>query len=284
MICMLSLRQEEVNEFHIPADADDTFVNIGLGGLLEKSKYETAYSKWQQDNPNIDIPIKAGTEYNYQPFGPQSTDINKGLVDPRSYFYLRNFLYERQNQSAYSLSLPTTWMISFTENAKLGSDKIRMPFNLDNIDMTVSANVLYGLTAAALSNWTLDTDWFDEGMYSDIVDMFIYEMSHNFTNRPDLALTYYPSKFVFYWFTSRTSQLLKAASLVRKLPFSAMQNALNKLEPYLRSNLTNALLKEAVYNKSLAYYDDFLGNGDKDIFGKYLHSCHDITSNMFITR
>ena len=32
------LRQEVVNEFHIPADADDTFVNIRLGGLLEKYK------------------------------------------------------------------------------------------------------------------------------------------------------------------------------------------------------------------------------------------------------
>ena len=284
MILMLSLRQEAVNEFHIPADADDTFVNIGLGGLLETSKYKTSYSKWRQDNPNITIPLKAGTDYNYQPFGPQSTDINKGLVDPRSYFYLRNFLYERQNQSAYSLSLPTTWMISFTENTKLVSDKIRMPFNINNIDLTVSANVLYGITAAALSNWTLGTDWFNGDMYSDIVDMLIYETSHNFTNRPDLALTYYPSKFVFYWFTSRTSQLLKAASLVGKLPFYEMQNALNKLEPYLRNNLTNALLKEAVYDKSLAYYDDFLGGGDKDIFGKGIHSCHCVINNMFITR
>jgi len=67
-----------VNEFHIPVDADDTFVNIGLGGLLEKSKYKTSYSKWQQDNPDIVIPIKAGTDYSYQPFG---TNIDTSLID-----------------------------------------------------------------------------------------------------------------------------------------------------------------------------------------------------------
>ena len=105
-------------------------------------------------------------------------------------------------------------------------------------------------------------------------------MSHNFTNRLDLALTYYPSKFVFYWFTSCVSQLLKAASLVGKLPFYEMQNALNKLEPYSRNSLTNVLLKEAVYDKSLAYYDDFLGGGDKDIFGNDKHSCHCVISNV----
>ena len=157
-------------------------------------------------------------------------------------------------------------MVSFSENAKLVDKKVRMPFNLNNVDLTVSANVLYGITAAALSNWTLGT--LDGQMYSDIVDMLIYELSHNFTNRPDLALTYYPSKFVFFWFTSRTLQLLKAASLSRKLPFSRMDDALYDLESYLRSNFTDALLKEAIHDESVAYYDDFLGGDDKDIFGK----------------
>jgi len=271
MFKFLSFRQETVNEFHIPADADDTFVNIGLGGLLEKSKHKTSYSKWQQDNPDIVIPIKAGTDYSYQPFG---TNIDTSLIDPRSYFYLRNFLYEKQNHSA-KVALPTTWMVSFSDNAKLVDKNVRMPFNLDNIDLTVSANVLYGITAATLSNWTLGSpqDWFDGQMYSDIVDMLIYELSHNFTNRPDLALTYYPSKFVFYWFTSRTLQLLNAASLTRKLPFPQMDDALSNLKSYLRSNFTDALLKEAIHDDSVAYYDDFLGGGDKDILGKDSHSC-----------
>jgi len=96
----------------------------------------------------------------------------------------------------------------------------------------------------------------DKHSYSDIVDILIYG--------PDLALTYYPSKLVFYWFTSHTLQLLKAVSLPRMIPFQQMDD---DLESHLRSNFTDALLKEAIHN-AVAYYDNFLGGGDKNIFGK----------------
>ena len=144
-----------------------------------------------------------------------------------------------------------------------------MPFNLNNVDLTVSANVLYGLTAAVLSNMDTPELWFDSDMqtlYQSIISMITYELQSNFSSRPDLALTYYPSKFVFYWFTSRTLQLLKSSD--GQLTYPVMKKASRDLEALLRGNFTNALIKSAVHDESgLAYYDEFLGDDDKDLFG-----------------
>ena len=160
-------------------------------------------------------------------------------------------------------------MTSFYENAVLAGKGVRMPFNLNNIDLTVSTNVLYGLTAAVLSDMDNPDSWFDNDMqtlYQSIIDMITYELQLNFSSRPDLALTYYPSKFVFYWFTSRTLQLLKSSE--GQLMFAVLEKASRDLEALLRSNFTDALVKSAIHDKSdKAYYDDFLGGGDKDLFG-----------------
>ena len=264
---MYVFRQDFVNEFHIPADADDTFVNIGLGSLLQKYKYhDAAYSKWLQANPHISYPIVKLLQYSYQPFGDT---LNNSIIDTRTYFYLRNFFYESENLRNTDLKLPATWMTSFYENILLSGKGVRMPFNLNNVDLTVSVNVLYGLTAAVLSDMDNPNLWFDANMqtlYQSIIDMVTYELQLNFSSRPDLALTYYPSKFLFYWFTSRTLQLLKSSE--GQLTFSVLEKASHDLEALLRSNFTDALVKSAVHDKSgLAYFDDFLGDGDKDLFG-----------------
>lgn len=160
-------------------------------------------------------------------------------------------------------------MTSFYKNALLVDKKVRMPFNLNNIDLTVSANVLYGLTAAVLSNMDNPGLWFNvevQTLYQSIIDMITYELQSNFSSRPDLGLTYYPSKYVFYWFTSRTLQLLKASD--QSLTYTILEKALRDLESLLRSNFTDVLIKLAVHDESgLVYYDDFLGNKDKDLFG-----------------
>lgn len=207
--------------------------------------------------------------YSYNPFGET---LNNSIIDPRTYFYLRNYLYEKQNPWTVDLRLPVTWMIGFYENIALVDKKVRMPFNLNNIDLTVSANVLYGLTAAILSNMDEPELWFNtevQFLYWSITDMITYELRSNFSSRPDLALTYYPSKYVFYWFTSRTLQLLRSAD--GQLKYTVMQEASHKLESVLRNNLTDTLIKSAIHDTSgLAYYDDFLGDSDTDLFGKVL--------------
>lgn len=53
-------------------------------------------------------------------------------------------------------------------------------------------------------------------IYHNTTTMIAYEVEHNFTARPDLALTYYPSKYECYWFIARSYALLRRAE---ELPF-----------------------------------------------------------------
>ena len=58
-----------------------------------------------------------------------------------------------------------------------------------------------------------------QNIYNHTTLMMSYEMSHNFSNRRDLALTYYPSKFECYWFIARTVTLLRRYKATQPLPF-----------------------------------------------------------------
>ena len=263
------LRQEVYYyDYHFPPDADDTFVNIGLGSLLHKYKgHNTAYSKWLQANPNISNAIFELLHYSYQPFG--DTLDNSSIIDPRSYFYLRNFLYKNENLKINNLRLPAVWMSNFNENVLLYDKQIKMPFNLNSVDLTVSADILYGITAAVLSDIDNPELWFDASVqtfYWNIVDMITYELQTNLSSRPDLALSNYSSKMIFYWYVSRTLQLLKSSDGQTMYP--VMEKASRDLETSLRNNFTDTLIKFVIHDTSgLAYCDEFLGNNDEDLFG-----------------
>ena len=158
-----------------------------------------------------------------------------------------------------------------------------MPTNVNNVDLTVLANVLYGLTAAVLSDMDNPGSWFDtevQTLYKDITDVIIYELQSNLSSRPDLALLYYPSKYVFYWFTSRILQLLKSSD--GQLKYTVMEKASNDLEALLRSNFTDTLIKSAIHDKTgLEYYDDFFGDGDTDPFGNVICLLFSASLNFF---
>ena len=265
---MLNVYRQEgtSHNTHLCADADDTFINIGFGSLLLKYK-DTIYSKWLQANPHISNAIAELINYSYQPFGDT---LDSSIIDPRTYFYLRDFLYKNENLGNKNLMLPTTWMLSFSENALSYDTEVRLQFNVNNVDLTVSANVLYGLTAAVLSDIDNPESWFDtdvQTLYRSMVDVITYELQSNLSSRPDLALTYYPSKLVFYWFVSRTLQLLKSSD--GQIMYPVIEEASSDLETTLRGNFTDTLIKSVIHDKSgMAYCDDFLGNDDKDFFGK----------------
>ena len=160
--------------------------------------------------------------------------------------------------------------MSFTESIQSFDTLNRMQLNMNYVELTVSANVLYGLTAAVLSDIDNPESWFDndvQTLYQSIVDMIIYELQSNLSSRPDLALAYYPSKMISYWFMSRTLQLLKSSDGQKMHP--VLEKASHDLETSLRSNFTDTLIKSVIHDTSgLAYCDEFLGNNDKDMFGK----------------
>ena len=130
--------------FEIPPDFDDTYLNIGLGVQLKllQDKYPSIYQRWLETNSNMKKLIELTTKYAYRP-SSQYTDEN--TIDTRTYFWLRDFV--RDNPQAI---IATTWAQDITEVRDLAHRGVRMPFNLNNVDVTVGANVLYGLTSAII--------------------------------------------------------------------------------------------------------------------------------------
>lgn len=61
-------------------------------------------------------------------------------------------------------------------------------------------------------------------IYLNTSALIAHEIKTNLTNRKDLALTYYPSEYEFYWFVSRTFSKLQEHSQHQRLhPVSSIQ-------------------------------------------------------------
>jgi hypothetical protein len=101
-----------------------------------------------------------------------------------------------------------------------------MPFNVNNIDLSVNANALFGLNIF-LQTYDLEVvnDVFDEEteqIIRDVTDFLCWGIrSQIILKRPDLSLTYYPSVYDFYWFVARHYNFLKGEGT--NLRFEALE-------------------------------------------------------------
>lgn len=86
-----------------------------------------------------------------------------------------------------------------------------MPFETNNVDATVSANFLFGLTFQIMTDTIKPSDLHSDLllMVHNTVDLIEYVVEKVSKDRLDLILVYYPSKYDFYWFVARIVNLLK---------------------------------------------------------------------------
>jgi len=138
-----------------------------LGAWLSETStsFSAARNAWTTANVNFSALANAYVEYSYRPF---SNDFNENTIDPRTFYWLRDFLYlEQQNAAANNttpdLSLITTWLENISEDKK--STGVKMPFNDDNVDVTVCANSIYGLTRAWFSNMSDPSSWMSDDLF-----------------------------------------------------------------------------------------------------------------------
>ena len=152
------LASSTIDVFEIPPDFDDTYLNIGLGVQLKllQDKYPSIYPQWVQTNSNMKKLIDLTLQYAYR---PSSEYLDQNIIDPRTYFWLRDFI--RDNPQAI---IVTTWAQNITEVRKVAHQGIRMPFNLNNVDVTVGANVLYGITTAVIYDLLDFKEYFNQDM------------------------------------------------------------------------------------------------------------------------
>ncbi|CAF0740228.1 unnamed protein product [Didymodactylos carnosus] len=130
------------------------------------------------------------------------------------------------------------------------SSHIHLPFNVNIIDITVTANVLYGITSAVLNQIGDFQSDFDQDMQV-------------------LTQVYYPSHYNFLWYVSRTLFLLEQARQNKQLQPVAFDLVYNKLSNTFRSYvylyIQNHINKDS---DSRYYFEEFLGTNDTDTFGK----------------
>jgi len=253
--------------FHIPPDFDDTFVNLGLGSLLADMATDMpkSFATWKGHNSNLTSVLAALRKYAYRPFSNNEA-INS--IDPRTYYYLRHFL-DYANAKNLSVAIVPTWVQDIEGARKLYSRGVVMPFQINNVDVTVAANAVYGLTGAVLSG-LLPQDCIDPKkdpeiaqVYHNTTMMIAFMTENKLFGRPDLALTYYPSVFEFYWFVARTFHRMELALQERPLP-KVMQELFPVLKSALEGAMTRDVLSRGNDEGDVKYYDDFLGDGDVD--------------------
>lgn len=273
---LLQEKDTYIKAFHIPADFDDTFVNIGLGSLLkENSKsFPKSYKFWIKRNSNINSTFTALKKYAYR---PMSTDRNINTVDPRTYFYLREFL-EKSKVAGETLVLIPTWVQSLDESRKDYYKGNVMPFNVNNVDVTVAANGIYGITNGVLSGLLPSSMLEDpdiQQIYLNTSAMIAHGIKTNLTNRKDLALTYYLSEYEFYWFVSRTFSKLQDYSQYQRL-HPVMKQVRDILREALCGRMTSSLLQSYITGEEgSAFFDDFLGDGDISSLNKTIERGED---------
>jgi len=283
------LCQSFMYAYRIPSDADDTSVNMGLTGRIHKLKEALGDTSNNWLKTNVDFKSLFGTlkKYSYRPFlnlsRQNGTDNNEtsefaDLLDPRSYYPLRSYLedvYETETKAGRTpdLILPATWIFDYIQQKKF-FPTISMPLNLNNVDLNVASNFLFGISNLVLfhENSTYVNEIFDDEMkqmYMNTLDLFIHSLKVNIVmERPDLAMLYYPSKFDFYWLVTRTYNLIKTErfKLSNNIKFKYKNTddffelVQTKLEHALKEVASPQILKTAETDGKNRFFTEFLGD------------------------
>ncbi|KAI3653490.1 hypothetical protein MP228_001437 [Amoeboaphelidium protococcarum] len=257
--------------FRIPADSDDTGCNLALGMklLTAQSQFPLTASQWVEYNKSPQTIVAYYLQYAYY---PNSKTYPLNAVDPRTYLWIRKFIKERVRDP--NLAIISTWMQQVNEVEAQWEYK-RMPFNVNNVDLSVVANTIFGFTQFLIVQRgdvsVMHTDAFKK-MYVDNVDLLVWSLKNRIVEVYQTnVLLYYPPKFAFYWFVARILSVMKNANL-RSLP-KYVRDARDKLELAMKYYGTVELIREVECQKDQCYWDEFLGNADS-AFGR-AHEKHE---------
>ncbi len=251
--------------FRIPADYDDTSAAIVLGSLLHeaasKGLFARAAEQWFKDNTAFDAMTRSLASHLYR---PGAGTLDASTIDPRSYFLLDRYFAAVSPQN---VTLFPTWVQSISELTRGGgfAKGVAMPFNVNNIDMSVVANVIGGIAKAAMAGVPQMKVYYEDGeileavresskfvawvIDTDVLDEF-----------GDIALLYYPPKLFALLSVARTVKLLNSrqAELTGIWP-----ETLGVLLPAVRGAGTRLIERTAKWSgASECFWSDFLGTAD----------------------
>ncbi|KAL5014184.1 hypothetical protein ScPMuIL_008454 [Solemya velum] len=263
---LLSMREMYLTVFQVPPDFDDTFVNIGIGSLLREMRSEFPESNlfWTQKNSNLTFIFSEMKRVAYRPL---SSEESVNTIDTRTYFYIRKFLQNSISEKK-DLALIPTWVQNLDDVRKYAGKGNDIPGNINNVDVTVAANVIFGITNGILTGLfdaTLLDDADIQQLYLNTSTLIKYEIMKNLSSRQDLALTYYPAELEFYWFVSRTfTQLERRSRAGVSFPHPALKTVWLLFGEALLGHAYQVIVDKAIPDgNDKVYFDNFIGDGDR---------------------
>ncbi|KAJ5073806.1 hypothetical protein M0811_08370 [Anaeramoeba ignava] len=274
------LQKEELH-LQIPADADDTSVNLAMGCLLyeNKDKFPDSFDTWWDANKNISGIMKYFLKYAYYPL---SDDKNLNSIDPRSYYFMHEFL-ESGIVKEKDFGIVTTWFLNRNEYKENYPYRM-MRYNINSVDASVCSNFIYGLSQLSVSKLIPLTEWMSDEIKKLYLDTSIFVdwtiKSGRLVERPDLGSLYYPPIYAMYWFTSRTLSLFSGNSF----PDPVFETVYSMLLKTMQNEATKHILESAQEDDNYVWWDDFLGVNDTYFNGKYVNNAEDriFTTSMAI--
>jgi len=264
--------------FKIPSDTDDTSVNMALGAklILHKNDLSDLAKNWTNVNSHLNETIQTYLQYSYKPF---ESDINEAMTDPRTYYFLREFLKIKPNDT--NLTLINTWITNL-EGDKTNYPDVAMPVHVNNVDLSVNTNSLFGLSHIMIINPELVTDEL-LNLYRSVTELVVWAVENEVVlRRPDVAILYYPSVYDFYWFVARVLSFLEKFS--DKVDFNEMQETKTKFGKVLREIGTYQMLNLSKPDQDVnrVYWEDFLGLNDSTPTGEDRLFSTTLAINMLI--
>ena len=273
---------EEFDEFlgimdyamRIPADSDDTNTNMALGALLQQvqASFPEANQLWWSVNLDHGATIDRLVQTAYTPFSNAST--SQQLIDPRTYFALREFLEQESKDVDPHFGLFTTWMETVNDDRSSFFKGVAMPYNVNNVDFAVSTNALFGLLSEMIREGGARPAWLSDTLEGHIVAtarLLMWGMeSGRIIERPDITLLYYPSLYDFFFFVGRLAALMQNNAAA--FPTQKLRDLAALFPGVMRKLIGEALWSSAGRDPNAFpahfFWDDFLGLADKNLFGK----------------
>lgn len=254
----LSHPQRSSALFCLPADFDDSALNWTLGASLFqlRNTFPELWSTYSARNFDFSKLARHAVEYSYRPF---SDDKNVNAIDPRTFYAIREFLWDIQNKG-YGTSefmLLTTWASTTISNFEGIDHHYKMPFNINNVDFSVSANFVYAALKNAFAGFFPDEVKGFSGLIKNIMEFIVWSIkSGAVVNKPDLLLLYYPSPYLGFFFVSRTVSLLQEPpSLVAGQAAELVQHVRGLLLPVARDKITEYLLSSVRCDGEYVFWD-----------------------------
>jgi len=242
--------------FCLPADFDDSALNWTLGSSLFRfrSTFPELWSAWSANNFDFNKLARHAVEYSYRPF---CNDKNVNAIDPRTFYAIREFLWELEDKGCGTpeFMLLTTWASTIKVNLEGIEHYYKMPFNVNNVDYSVSANFVYAAMKSAFTDsFPHEVEGFP-ALIKNTVKFLVWGIkSGAVVDKPDLLLFYYPSPYLAFFFISRTVHLLQQPQ--PRVPEAEFLHQVRELlSPMARNKITEYLLSSAQHDGEYASWD-----------------------------